>query len=137
MPECTWATRGAVSGLGGRRRARCYPDLVSDDAERAESALWRYFHDVRAAVARGNRGTARQPYRRGTFLVDARAGDVELVVSDVTEEDAVLIAAELAELGVRAVVRASVRCPTCGARVPAQDYCAACRARLADEQDGG
>jgi len=96
----------------------------------SESALVRYFREVRGAVARGNRGLEAQPYRHGTFLVDAFAGDVELTVSDVTEEDAVLIAGELTALGVRAVVRGSRLCPHCGARVPDQASCVRCRRPL-------
>ncbi len=104
-----------------------------DDGSAPVGVLWRYFHDLRQAVARGNRGTDRQPYRRGTFLVDARAGEVELVVSDVTEEDAILIAGELREAGVRALVRRTLICPGCGARVPEQAHCTSCRARLPDD----
>ena len=48
----------------------------------------------------------------------------------VTEEDAVLIAGELGELGVRAVVRGSRLCPHCGARVPEQASCIRCRRPL-------
>lgn len=96
----------------------------------SEAALVRYFREVRQAVARGNRGIEAQPYRHGTFLVDACAGDVELTISDVTEEDAVLIAGELTSLGARAVVRASRICPRCGARVPDQASCVRCRGRL-------
>jgi len=96
-----------------------------------EAALWRFFSDVQRAVARGNDGLATHPYRRGTFLVDACAGDVELTISDVTEEDAVLIKGELEALGVRAVVRGSRTCPNCGARVPDQASCVSCRRPLA------
>ena len=95
----------------------------------------RYFREVRRAVTRGNRGLGTQPYRHGTFLVDACAGDVELTISDVTEEDAVLIAGELAELGVRAVVRGSRLCPHCGARVPDQASCVRCRRPLGATPD--
>jgi hypothetical protein len=96
----------------------------------SESALVRFFREVQHAVARGNRGIASQPYRHGTFLVDACAGDVELTIQDVTEEDAVLIAGELSALGVRAVVRGSRICPHCGARVPDQASCVRCRRPL-------
>jgi len=96
----------------------------------SEAALWRFFGDVRRAVARGNRGLDALPYRRGTYLVDACSGDVELTVSDITEEDAVLIAGELEALGVRAVVRGSRTCPHCGARVPDQSSCVRCRRPL-------
>jgi hypothetical protein len=96
----------------------------------SETALWRFFHDLRRAVARGNRGLGPLPYRHGTFLVDACAGDVELTVQDVSEEDAVLIAGELSALGVRAVVRGSRTCPHCGARVPDQASCVRCRRPL-------
>ncbi len=96
----------------------------------SETALVSFFRDLRRAVARGNEGLEAQPYRHGTFLVDACAGDVEFTVSDVTEEDAVLIAAELGELGVRAVIRGSRICPHCGARVPDQASCIRCRQPL-------
>lgn len=96
----------------------------------SEAALVRFFRELRRAVARGNEGLEAQPYRHGTFLVDACAGDIELTVSDVTEEDAVLIAGELGELGVRAVIRSSRICPHCGARVPDQDSCVRCRRPL-------
>ncbi len=96
----------------------------------SEAALVRFFRELRRAVARGNEGLDAQPYRRGTFLVDACAGDIELTVSDVSEEDAVLIASELDALGVRAVVRGSRICPHCGARVPDQASCIRCRRPL-------
>jgi hypothetical protein len=95
-----------------------------------EERLWRYFSEVRAAVEAANQGQESQPYRRGTFMVTAVAGDVELTVSDVSEEDAVLIAGELKALGIRALVSGSVICRACGRRVPAQRYCVQCRARL-------
>lgn len=97
-----------------------------------EAALWRFFRDLRSAVARGNHGLERHPYQHGTFLVDACAGDVELTISDVTEEDAVLIAGELTSMGVRAVIRGSLVCPHCGARVPDQASCVRCRRPLDD-----
>jgi len=97
----------------------------------SEHALWRFYRDVRRAVTRGNRGHGPQPYRHGTFLVDACAGDVDLTIQDVSEEDAVLIAGELSSLGVRAVVRGSRVCPHCGLRVPDQDSCVKCRRPLA------
>jgi len=96
----------------------------------SEAALVRYFGELRRAVARGNEGLDPQPYHRGTFLVDACAGDIELTVSDVSEEDAVLIASDLGALGVRAVVRASRVCPHCGAHVPDQASCIRCRRPL-------
>ena len=96
----------------------------------SEAALVRFFHEVQHAVTRGNRGLESQPYRHGTFLVDACAGDVELTIQDVTEEDAVLIAGELGALGVRAVIRGSRVCPHCGARVPDQASCVRCRRPL-------
>ncbi|MEJ2291807.1 MAG: hypothetical protein P8Y13_04710 [Deinococcales bacterium] len=96
----------------------------------SEAALVRFFREVRTAVARGNRGLETQPYRHGTFLVDACAGDIELTIQDVTEEDAVLIAGELGSLGVHAVIRGSRLCPHCGARVPDQASCVRCRRPL-------
>jgi hypothetical protein len=96
----------------------------------SEAALVRFFGELRRAVVRGNEGLDPQPYRRGTFLVDACAGDIELTVSDVSEEDAVLIAGELDALGVHAVVRGSRVCPHCGARVPDQASCIRCRRPL-------
>lgn len=99
--------------------------------------LWQYFRDVNQAVQAANRGDGSQPYARGTFMVSAYADDLELSVTDVSEEDAVLIAAELQEMGVRAVIRSSFVCPHCGLRVPRQDYCINCRKKLpeADEPD--
>jgi hypothetical protein len=102
---------------------------VSDEPL-AEGPLWRYFREVRAAVERANRGDGDHPYRPGDYLVRAEAGEVELNVRDVSEEDAVLIAGELAELGARTAVRALTSCPNCAARVPQQGYCVACRAPL-------
>ncbi len=96
----------------------------------SERALWRFYREVRGAVARANEGRGRQPYRHGTFLVDACAGDVELTIQDVSEEDAVLIAGELHALGLHAVVRASTICPHCARRVPDQASCARCRRPL-------
>lgn len=98
----------------------------------SERALWQYFKEVREAVERANRGEVNQPYMGGTFMVLAQAKDVELNISDVSEEDAILIASELSELGVKALIRASVICPRCQQRVPQQDYCTSCRARLSE-----
>lgn len=95
-----------------------------------ELSLWRYFRDVREAVEAANRGAGTHPYRSGTFMVTAIAGDIEMTISDVSEEDAVLIAGELSEMGVKALLRASVICPSCETRVPEQDYCIKCRAKL-------
>lgn len=105
----------------------CYREGVS------EAALLRYFREVTRAVSKSRLGLEPLPYRHGSYLVDACAGDVELTVSDVTEEDAVLIAGELASLGARAVVRGSRICRHCGARVPDQASCVRCRRPL----DGG
>ncbi len=101
----------------------------------SEGALLDFLREVRAAVHRGNRGAASHPYRRGTFLVDAHAGEIDATISDISEEDAVLIAAELSAVGVRAVVRGSVICPRCGARVPEGRRCVRCRSVL-DDDDG-
>lgn len=100
----------------------------------SEDALWKYVRELHEAVDRGNRGDAPQPYRKGSYLVSARAGDIEVTVKDIAEEDAILIAAELRAYGVRTVIRGSIACPHCGARVPAQNFCTRCRKRL--EHDG-
>jgi hypothetical protein len=105
---------------------------VSDDAL-PSGPLWSYFREVRTAVERANRGDGDQPYQTGDFLVHAEAGDVELSVRDVSEEDAILIAGELRSLGARTAVRALGTCPACGARVPRQAYCVACRAALPED----
>ncbi len=97
---------------------------------KSDETLWRFFREVRRAVEAGNRGLANQPYQSGSFMVTALSDDIELTVSDVSEEDAVLIAADLKAQGVHALIRATARCPTCRARVPVQDYCVNCRARL-------
>ncbi len=101
-----------------------YHQLVS------ERELLNYFREVRQAVTQGNRGAAPHPYRRGDFMVCAQAGDIELTVQDISEEDAILIASELKALGAHAIVSGSLLCPRCGERVPAQSYCTNCRARL-------
>jgi hypothetical protein len=101
-----------------------------------ERELWAFFREVRDAVSEGNEGARKQPYRPGTFMVTARAGEVELTVKDVTEEDAILIAGELTERGVRAMVSGSVICPGCGQRVPEQSYCIRCRAALTRPEPG-
>jgi hypothetical protein len=105
---------------------------MSDDAL-PPGPLWSYFREVRAAVEQANRGDGDQPYRAGDFLVHAEAGDVELTIRDVSEEDAILIAGELRSLGARTAVRALGVCPSCGARVPRQAYCVACRAPLSED----
>lgn len=93
--------------------------------------LWQYFREVSEAVGAANQGGGKQPYARGLYMVVAVADDIELSVTDVSEEDAVLIAAELRALGVRAVViRSSLVCPSCGLRVPEQAFCVHCRAKL-------
>ena len=94
--------------------------------------LWRYFRDVSTAVGAANSDGDAHPYAHGDYLVAAFADDLELSVSDVSEEDAVLIAAELQTMGVRAVVRRSFVCPHCGLKVPEQDYCVSCRKKLPD-----
>lgn len=99
-------------------------------------ALRRYFAEVSAAVEAAHRGRGGLPYRNGTFVVSAVAGDVECTLKDVSEEDAILIAAELRALGARVVVRGATRCPACGALVPEQDHCVACRAPLGAEGRG-
>ena len=63
-------------------------------------------------------------------MVTALSGDIEFTVSDITEEDAVLIAGELKDMGVRALVRGTVVCKECSRRVPDQAYCVRCRAKL-------
>lgn len=97
--------------------------------------LWRYFRDVNTAVNTANRSGGAQPYVRGSYMVAAFADDVELSVTDVSEEDAVLIAAELKAMGVRAVIRHAFICPHCGLRVPEQDFCVNCRKRLPERSD--
>jgi hypothetical protein len=97
---------------------------------RAADALRRYFAEVSQAVDAAEREGASLPYRRGRFLVSAVAGDVECTLKDVSEEDAILIAAELRELGAHVVVRGATRCPRCGALVPEQDRCVVCRSPL-------
>lgn len=95
-----------------------------------EQALLRYFRDIQAAVQSANQGKVSQPYRSGTFMVTALAGEIELTISDITEEDAILIVSELQEMGVKAIMRASIICRQCGVRVPLQEYCTNCRAKL-------
>lgn len=101
-----------------------YPNNVDDHP------LWQYFRDVNAAVSAANQDGSAQPYVRGSYIVSAFADDIELSVTDVSEEDAVLIAAELGAMGVRTVIRDSVVCPSCGLKVPEQDYCVNCRTKL-------
>lgn len=96
----------------------------------SEENLWRYFRELRTAVEQANQGTQTQPYQHGSFIVSAIAGDSELTISDVSEEDGILIAAELQTLGVRAQLQASVCCPHCQQRVPEQSYCISCRGKL-------
>lgn len=95
-----------------------------------DDKLWNYFRDVNAAVEAANTGGTSQPFKRGIFIVSALAGDVELSVKDVSEEDAILIAGELKELGIKAIVQGSVICKNCQARVPEQVCCVQCRAKL-------
>jgi hypothetical protein len=95
-----------------------------------DNALWRYFEEVTTAVQESNRRGQGHPYRRGTFLVMAIAGDVELTVSNVTEEDAILIVAELRQSDIKASYAATVICGQCQQRVAQQSYCSACRAKL-------
>ena len=96
----------------------------------AKHPLWTYFREVRAAVNAANQGRGSQPYESGTFVVSALADDIELTIADVSEEDAILISSELEAMGVKSVVRGSVICPGCRARVPKQTYCVQCRERL-------
>lgn len=96
----------------------------------SERALWNYFKEVKSAVDAANQGRGNHPYMAGTFLVVALADDIEFTISGVTEEDAVLIASELRDLGVRALIRATTICSVCGERVPQQAHCVKCRAKL-------
>lgn len=96
----------------------------------SDKALWRFFREVRQAVEAGNAGRAEQPYASGTFVVTAVSGDVEMTVANVSEEDAILIAAELEGQGIRALMRGTLICPACGERVPEQAHCTNCRSRL-------
>ena len=100
----------------------------------SEDALWRYFNEVNAAVRAANQGDGSQPFKRGTFIVTALSGDIELSVKDISEEDAVLIAAELKEMDVKANISATLVCGSCGVRVPEQAYCVNCRVKLPDVQ---
>ncbi|MCA9839312.1 MAG: hypothetical protein KC422_20535 [Trueperaceae bacterium] len=100
-----------------------------------EDKLWNYFREVNDAVEAANQGKGSQPFRRGTFIVTALSGDVELSVKDVSEEDAILIVAELESMGIKANLQASVICPNCKQRVPKQSYCIQCRTKLTDEAD--
>jgi hypothetical protein len=102
----------------------------------SDERLRQFFREVYEAVDAGNRGLAEQPYRSGTFMVTALSGDIELTVSDVSEEDAILIAADLKDQGIRAQVSATTRCPSCGARVPRQANCVRCRAKLSAAAPG-
>jgi hypothetical protein len=97
----------------------------------AEAALWQFFSELSRAVEAANRGVGKHPYVAGHFMVVARGGDVELTITDISEEDAVLIKSELEAAGVTVVLRGSVRCPRCRQRVPQQAYCVNCRAKLA------
>ena len=99
--------------------------------------LWQYFREVSEAVGAANSEKGKQPYARGLYLVSAVADDIELSVTDVSEEDAVLIAAELRAMGVRAVIRSSFICPNCGLRVPEQAFCIHCRAKLPKREGEG
>ena len=87
------------------------------------------------AVGAANSDGSAQPYARGSYMVSAFADDLELSVTDVSEEDAVLIAAELQTMGVRAVIRHSFICPHCGLKVPEQEYCVNCRRKLPERTD--
>jgi hypothetical protein len=95
-----------------------------------EDAVRRFFAEIVQAVESANAGHGEHPYRRGTFLVSAVAGETEITLQNVSEEDAILIAAELRSLGAHAVVRGAVHCPHCGAFVPDQEHCTVCRSPL-------
>ena len=95
-----------------------------------DDKLWNYFREVNAAVEAAKMGKSSLPYKRGTFIVTALSGDIELSVKDISEEDAVLIAGELRDLGVKAVIQGSVICSNCEKRVPEQSCCIQCRTKL-------
>ena len=97
-----------------------------------EDLLWRYFKEINDAVTAGNEGRTSHPYRTGTFIVTAISGDIELSIKDISEEDAVLIAGELKDMGIKAIVSGSVICLNCKTRVPDQSYCVQCRTKLKD-----
>ena len=97
-----------------------------------EEQLLRYFKEIRAAVEAGYQGKTSQPYRNGTFMITALEGDIELTIKDISEEDAVLITSELKDMGIKVQMTPSIICPTCGNRVPVQDYCMSCRSKLSE-----
>lgn len=100
-----------------------------------DDKLWNYFREVHKAVDAANQGKSSQPFRQGRFMVTALSGDIELSVKDISEEDAILIAAELKSMGIKALLYDSLICPNCHKRVPKQNYCVQCRSKLSDEAD--
>jgi hypothetical protein len=94
------------------------------------NALWTYFEEVQEALDDSNKGRASHPYRPGTWVVIAVLDGVEAKITGISEEDAVLVTAELRERGARALMRRLIRCPSCLNLVPEAARCAHCRAPL-------
>ena len=94
------------------------------------NALWTYFEEVQEALDDSNRGRGSHPYRPGSWVVIAVLDGVEAKISGISEEDAVLVAAELRARGARALMRLLIRCPSCLNLVPESVRCAHCRAPL-------
>ncbi len=72
-----------------------------------EDKLWTYFRELNEAVQAASKGEISQPFRRGQFSVLAMAGEIELALKDISEEDAILIASELKAMGVETRIQAN------------------------------
>jgi len=101
-----------------------------DSSDDRPNALWTYFEEVQRALEDSNQGRASHPYRSGSWVVVALLDGVEARISGISEEDAVLVAAELGERGARALIRRLARCRSCLNLVPESARCAHCRAPL-------
>jgi len=98
----------------------------------SQESLQRYISELQHLIAESERDNTPRPFRRGSFIVSAIADEIEMDIANVTEEDAILIVAELNELGINAVMRDSVICKNCQERVPKQSFCVSCRTKLID-----
>ncbi|MEZ4632555.1 MAG: hypothetical protein R2880_17895 [Deinococcales bacterium] len=96
----------------------------------SEEALKGYVRELYAEISKAHQGKGDLPFRHGSFWVSAISRDMEMDITHVSEEDAIIIVSELQALGIRAVMRAMMNCPNCKKAIPKQDYCLYCRKKL-------
>ncbi len=96
----------------------------------SQKQLENYISELQSLIAEAESNNTPPPFKRGSFIVSAIADEVEMDIANVTEEDAIIIVADLNHMGINAVMRDSVICKHCEQRVPKQSFCISCRKKL-------